>query len=437
MLSPALALLLLAAPVPADPEAALLALQPFGEVESCAAHEVIVKLPKKPPRTMGGMRVVEMDHSHELQPAAKAPRLAGKSAAILPFLEHRNRRVVRRALDLACACPDPEAKAAVLALARRQGCHRFVREAPGGLGEPDVGFDLGAACEGAEPGQGFGQRFTGSPQDWKRWEGADARALAQKIDRGDAAALASAVSALESMDLSETRTAMAALALVRTPLGWATVARAFPRDVQGKPNGDYVDFAMNVAPHLLGNVAAAAKLERVDALVAILKLAPDVGEALNFIAVTEGLQGTLAARARKEARDPANPPEVRRFFEGSREGQAMSDPAGYAKVSDRLAGLFKAKDKAGLRAFQKDDANDRLHRLLAGSYLAQLGDAGGLALFEDPESVRSGQAHTIRSELESLLTSTKGPVRQRVQEVLKLYSGAQHPYDKVKDSLVP
>ncbi|MGC4121375.1 MAG: hypothetical protein QM765_43720 [Myxococcales bacterium] len=177
------------------------------------------------------------------------------------------------------------------------------------------------------------------------------------------------------------------------------------------------------------------KAQKVDALIAILKVAPDVSDALNFVSVMERLEGELAARRAAETADAKTPLEVRRFFDRAEEDAAMSDPVGHSKVSNRVGVLFRKKDLAGLEAFQRDPANSRMHRLLAGSYLAQLGNESGLDLFEDPETIRSGHSFAIKSELHNLLASTKGPVHARIEKILPLYGEAKHPYERFKNSL--
>ncbi|MGC4121374.1 MAG: hypothetical protein QM765_43715 [Myxococcales bacterium] len=240
MLLPALMLTALLAAAPADPKAALAALQAYGDVPTCEAKEVIVKLPPRPPMERDGVRISYPSHSHERRPVEKQPRLAGKSGALLPYLENPDRRVARRALDLLCACPDPAATQAVLAFATRNACHPFARVAPGGVEAFESGARLWEApdrrsCEGVREEPGFGERIVGSPEAWKRWASPESQALAAKLDAGDRAAMAAALAALDLLDLERVRTAMAGIAAVRTPLGWATVARAFPCGSASRP----------------------------------------------------------------------------------------------------------------------------------------------------------------------------------------------------------
>ena len=415
-----LLLALAAAAPPADADRALAELASFGPVSPCVPQEMIVE-PQDVPEGMTAM------HGHVLVAVQPLPSLKGKSAPLVPYLDHPSRRVVRRAVDLLCRVQDDAAKAALLATARKHPCFDFAREAL-------LGGGIDAQPTPAKDCQGYDREglVPGSAPDWARWATPAARTVAGELSRGGEAAFRRARAELDSIDLARVREATAALSLVRTRVGWTSLARTFASD----RGITYLNFVQGLGPATLRAVAEANQTTLGRELLEQVRAAPDLAEPAWYIArVDSAAFQELSATAAAERRKSGTPAHLAAWLERFEEEQGLTNPGEYSKVSKRLDQMHSAGDEAGLRAYMKDAGNDRLHRLYAGSLLAQLGRVDGLDLFEDPQSVKSGQAFVIKSELEGLRQKTSGAIRARVEKLLKLYAPARHPFEDARESL--
>ncbi|HCF60717.1 MAG TPA: hypothetical protein DFS52_22295, partial [Myxococcales bacterium] len=94
------------------------------------------------------------------------------------------------------------------------------------------------------------------------------------------------------------------------------------------------------------------------------------------------------------------------------------DVRAYGEISGGLRKRFLAGDKDGLRAFIADPKNLRLHKALAGSYLAQLGEIEGLGQLSDLSRFAPQHRAMVRDELRNLTRTTEGEVRERAEALL-------------------
>jgi hypothetical protein len=395
--------LVLAAAPPAKPADALKALAAYGAVPPCTFSIA-----------RAGSRVRAAASS---EPVAS---LRGKSDELAPFLDHPDRRVVERAAKLLCAEQDAGARRALEKLARRYPCAGLVLEfeVHGAALEPKP---APASCARAHELEEFPE-----PADWKRWRSPASDDLAKAVSAGNTAAVASAVSGLTAIDFQRQLTAKAALASVDTLIGWREFSRAQSVPLRAT-TFDWIA-SVRVGDVILGSAAAKDGRPMADEFLAAAKLAPDLIKELDWVSYQHpGVRDGLEAKAAAARADASQPAELKRWFESLDSAAAVEHPDAYATIADRLERLFQAKEADALRSFMRDGENAKLHRLLAGSYLAQLGQIDGLDLFADPQTMRSSDAALVASELEGLTSKTRGPVLARVKELLASYSAAKTP----------
>lgn len=434
MLTPSMTLALwLAAAPPSDPEQALAALRAIGEAPDCVPtfRKESVQVPRlRPIRIVrsGGDAGAEpsepvtyVTQQREVAvPRAPEPRLKGRTAEILPFAAHANRRVVQRAVALLCAVQDAAARAAIRELATGHPCFRWLDEALYGAGIEDLSQAPRGDCAGAED-----EPIPGEVHSWAKWVTPEARALARRLSAGEEAALRQALADREAMDLRRVRSAVAALALIDQRPGWVRLAAQFPAADHTRPEAAtrYLAFVQGLGPHTLKAVAAANKHSLAEEIVAVLLEHPELEQALYYMGRSDhetfGQLGILAGAARKSGR----PRQLLEWFELIEDAAVEANP-GIVEVDNKvLEKKFKARDAAGLRAFLKDERHRRVQRLYAGSLLAQLGHEDGLDLFAEEKSVRSTFSGAIASELRDVIAHTSGKVRERARELLRLYEG--------------
>ena len=404
MVALAFALTCVTAAPPANPEAALEALQAIGSAMPCRRQDRVIDIPVEKRGPDGP------DHAHNFGPADKRPELAGKSAAILPFASHPSRRVVHRAVDLLCAIQDEPSKRKIRELAERYPCSGWLERAVDGADAARKGRKprpvTEAECEGREEDVGV----PGEPASWTRWRTPNAVALAKRIDSGDEASAARALLALEAMDPALIREAAAALSLVSKRVAVARLLRG------SSP------ITAPLEQLLLENLARANHSEKANEVIELVRAYPQLGgEVFSFAAADWPTFLELAHRAQAEARNPAYPMELRLWFERFEDQEPLDDPEDDFKATQEFDRLLQAKNVARLLEIQRDPKNPRRRRLQAGSYLAQLGEAAGMDIFDDPESVASSLAPQVREELEELTKSAQGAARERVLRALTHY----------------
>ncbi|MBN2496759.1 MAG: hypothetical protein JXR96_19365 [Deltaproteobacteria bacterium] len=363
----------------------------------------------------------------------------GSARAIAPFLAHWHEAVVRRAVELLCEIGGDEARRAVLELLERFPCREFVLRAAGRLGRPDdqsrVLKRFTARCRRPEPGRSL-RVSTLERRALEKIGGARVEALARRLSSGDEQAFREAFRAQGAMDRRCGDEAAAALARIDSPRGWLKLFRGYRQAAGDEWSGGFARLAFSQGVGLAALIATAGR-QGCTPGEAFLRLLPQCEEAqhgdLFFFARVNGEVWPAVEKRAIEARKHKRPSGLPQFFaDATDEDWSMTHPREYAEVSDRLEACFQKRDRACLHAACDDESGNSGHRLLAASYLAQLGDASKLDIFAAFSSRLGGfMRKAAFDELSFLEKETRGEVRAKVQEILKLYAGTRHPAEGV------
>lgn len=268
------------------------------------------------------------------------------------------------------------------------------------------------------------RELPGSIAEWEQVASSRAKATTRRIDAGEAAAVDEVKGGLDAADPAVRLDAAAAIGLVRTHVGFTQLVRTVAPEPEGMP---YIEFCTGNGREVLARVAAAEGRSQAKVLLDVLRAAPELEEHVWFFARSERktmdeLFGVAAAE-----RGRPGPPAMQRFLARVDEELPSMRPEVWAAGIAQLDALAAKQDREALGRFVRDPAQLRLHRLYAGGKLVRLGGEEGLAIFEAPESIASGDAHVIRDELEALERETTGALQARVREVARAYATARHP----------
>jgi hypothetical protein len=448
-----------AAPAPgpqaiADTQLARLAR--FGEVPPCRIQETIVPLtPEEQAHQTAalsrGERILVEDHHHVQTPMPRIARLAGQTAAIRPFLESDSQRVVHRAADLLCSVQDDAAKEAIADLAARQPCLRFLPNALEGAGiDPATGPGKRAreavaaalADDGCVHSGGVTEcaAYTRSRCDRElsaagpEWMPGSAPARAsEKLLHGSGGAgfrelLRARAASYSSLGnwyadrasfIATDGAAALAEAARRSSRSEGEILRDASRGMSTVELDDLYEVAMTL-PKALSH--GRAEVEALAPAEAKRKDLPAAEQAFWHVLAHDGV---LPARELCSAGMSA----PRYIFSECRKVEQAA--------TQSLDQLLAAKDGASLRSFMNDTSQDLTKRLLAATYLLQLGDDAGFPLLEklptsDPEMAG------LRGLALSTLKFTKVPpaLKARMDSLIAAVEKADAPSEEQRRKLL-
>ncbi|GEM_PF-4433633 len=130
----------------ADGGSGLKALESFGSVGECVPTHHIERH--------------GADHTHVPFAVEPLARLKGRSAEVIPWLEHADEAVVHRAATLLCFIQDAPSKAALAALVAKFPCRRWLEAIAAGAGIPWVGPSE-RRCDNRTSAEGIANRALG------------------------------------------------------------------------------------------------------------------------------------------------------------------------------------------------------------------------------------------------------------------------------------
>lgn len=371
-------------------------------------------------------------------------RLAHEAPKVLPFLDHADARVARRALDLLCHIQDEPSQQAIARFVAQYPCLEWAKRALQGAGIQAAKLPASRARKLSDPEQQRAcQRDDNAPSleplrpfDTDRarlsaWATEDSRALAARMSNGDGSAFVEAAEALFAMDRARARRALAAMAEIDSPRGWLdlfTLHESFQaeldfegrRFVRARPNPAYYwGFAKGAGGAALDRVAAKLGLRPGDAILSIAAEAPEddvrvliLGVAplvdANFYSIaTASLSKGVPRRGLAAALE-------RYLFEADVSRGSSPD----ASQVQAILALFRANDRARLLEIVHDAARRSGIRRSAGYHLAKLGAAEGLDAFEDPSEAQPEEIAGIVEGLVELSKLANEAVRSRAEKLL-------------------
>lgn len=415
-----------AAPPASDP------LGRYGRVPRCVASFEIAAAPAGS----------DEDHQHAMAPVPRLDRLAGLTPTLAPMLEDPDARVVHRALDLLCSVQDEPAQAAIASLVARRPCVSWIRQALGGAGVAKEKLPPALQAQLDDPAQKEAcerddvpsldctdtDRRTHCSRDpfdprlrpsYAAWANPASAALAKRLSAGEEAAFAEALAALDAMDRARARTAVAALAAIDGPEGWlklVALCRTWAGRRGGRVDSPTGEFARGIGGAALERVAAKAGRSPSEQLLAFAETAPN--ELLDVLFgvgpwVDKGFLAAVHAARAKGGKGAALAARMERHEYLAAMGSGKREP-----LAAESEAAFKASDKDALRRTARSAEPRRFQRLVAAYYLAQLGEADDLDLFEQVELVQPEEIQGLRQALEELATKTSGPVREKVEKLL-------------------
>ena len=93
-------------------------------------------------------------------------------------------------------------------------------------------------------------------------------------------------------------------------------------------------------------------------------------------------------------------------------------------MASKLEAQFKAKDRSSLQAFANDHSKMVTQRMLAGSYLLQLGDEAGFAPFDELGSVPPEDRAAAVATLTQIRSQTSSAIQRRLDKLLEGFPSA-------------
>lgn len=411
--------------IPADPTQALQALEVHGRVPDCHVSEHI--------EYHSGGDGDEDDHDHVYRSVEPLPRLAGHAEAILPYLGHPSEPVVFRAASLLCFIQDAQSERALQWLYNHYQCRGWVsmivRGARVGVSRPEY-------CPPENEDGGY-QLLSTPPSEGSK-PSPEALVLAERISKGDVAAVHQALLATQDMELPRRSEGILALMNVSTPQGLALVFQALldgwdAEVLKIRPGWSSSPTYWNGARFLegMGGAALRSVVERTGrseeaVLVEAVGLMPGslVNPVQQLLREKQPLYYALGRLARSPTGREVTAAPARELLERIDRETAGNDPQEIEAESKRITALYRAKDVKALKQLVPSDRPDTFHAQLALCYLAGLGqEKFALPLLEKRAPLALHDTNAIRSEVKQLLDRAKpGATKERLQRIYEKMS---------------